>query len=577
MNNGNEEYMKVWKDGKGNILEKSRMLFDIFKQTCDQYIFAFDPKNKKYMISPNLMADFALPRLSFDGLKQQWKKLIHPEDLDAYCQQQQRFLTGQVEESIGEYRVKNCRGEYVWLGIHAKSVLSEGGEILFYAGVLSDLGQRRDADALTGLLNKYRFEQAVKICLAEYRETGNSGALMILGLDNFKIINETYNRFYGDTVLQEVSQRIEAVLPPELRLYKLDGDEFGIVIKNATTEYIEQLFQDVQRCTALPQEINQKMYFCTVSAGTVFYPQGGKDYLVLHKHAEAALDMAKKQGKNKNCIFSRENYNRWVRSIAMRDDLKKSVEQNCEGFTLFFQPQVEASSRMLCGAEALLRWQNSKGKMVAPMEFIRQLEETKLIIPVGKWVFESAVKVCKKWQEILPDFHMSVNVSYEQLKDATFKEFVPACLSEHGLSPQSVTLELTESCIVADWGYVNKTFDFFRDRGVRIAMDDFGTGYSSLSYLKNLSTDVVKIDREFVRKILFSDFDRMLVRYTVELCHSVGMKACIEGVETKEEYRLLTEECGADLIQGYLFGRPECEADFLRKFILNKENLQVEV
>ena len=285
------------------------------------------------------------------------------------------------------------------------------------------------------------------------------------------------------------------------------------------------------------------------------------------------MDIAKRQGKNRNVLFSKEEYNRWVRSISMRDSLWESVENGCTGFSLFFQPQVSAQEQKLIGAEALLRWKNPKGRMVAPMEFIPILEETKLIIPVGKWIFEEAVKICKRWRQVVPDFRVSINMSYEQVKDLSFKKFVGECLQRYDMTPDAVILELTESKIVADWSFVNKQFDEFRQQGLAIAMDDFGTGYSSLASLKYLSCDIVKIDREFVKKILENDFDRQLVKYVVALCHSIGIKCCIEGVEEEAEYELLTKECQADSIQGYLFGHPESVENFEEKFLYReKEN-----
>lgn len=308
--------------------------------------------------------------------------------------------------------------------------------------------------------------------------------------------------------------------------------------------------------------------FCTISCGTVIYPQAGKDYLVLYKHAEAALDLAKHDGKNNNCLFSKENYNRWVRSISMQEDLRVSVEKGCEGFSLFYQPQVDAVTHKLIGAEALLRWCNPKGRMVSPMEFIAILESTKLIIPVGKWIFETAVKQCLEWQKVNPGMSISVNLSYEQVKEASFKEFIKTCLEKYNVDPKLIVLELTESTIVSDWGNLNKLFDELRQQGIRIAMDDFGTGYSSLAYLKNLSCDIVKIDRAFVTHIAESenDFDRRLVSYAIDLCHSVGIHCCIEGVETEEEYTLLRDRCHADTIQGYYYGRPEAPEIFEEKY-----------
>ena len=551
-----------------SILRRFKFYFDVLKKTSDAYLFATDLQHPVVMISPNLAADFALPGEVLADFDQVWIPCIHPEDRKEYqAFMRSLFVDKSTREHDLEYRVKTHKGEYCWIRCRGRVSNDAAGRPSLFAGTIVRLGQKNKVDEVTGLFNKYQFEQAVRAGLNRYHTDGAGGALMVFGLDNFKIVNETYNRSYGDLVLKTWARHIENILPPMLTLYKLDGDEFGLVYPGCTEADVTAIFSSVQKCMMRPQEIDGHMVFCTISAGTVFYPQAGKDYLVLHKHAEAALDMAKRNGKNKNCLFSKAQYNRWVRSISMRDDLRDSVEQGCRGFSLFFQPQVSARGQKIIGAEALLRWMNPKGRMVAPMEFIPILEETKMIIPVGKWVFEESVKICREWQKKMPEFCVSVNVSYEQIKDGTFQDFVGQCTAKYGIEPRSIVLELTESSIVADWEYVNRQFDAFREQGFRIAMDDFGTGYSSLVYLKNLSCDIVKIDREFVKNILSNDFDRHIVEYTVELCHSVGMKTCIEGVEEVEEYDLLTEICKADSIQGYLFGHPESVPVFEKQFL----------
>ena len=550
------------------ILKRIKFYFDILKKTTDGYLFVADLQDRLVMLSPNLVADFAIPGEIVSDMDKYWAPLIHPEERQGYLDDMHRLI---VEHSVAEhdmeYRVKDRKGDYCWIRCRGRISYDSSGKPSVFAGMMHRMGQRNQADSVTGLLNKYQFEHAVKVALANYRETGEGGALMVIGLDNFKIINETYNRFFGDQVLKQVAVQIETILASQFTLYKLDGDEFGIIYANASEKDIEELFSSIQTCLTRPQKIDEQQYFCTMSAGTVFYPQSGKDYLVLHKHAEAALDMAKRGGKNRNCVFSKDAYNRWVRSISMRDNIKLSVEHGCDGFSLFYQPQVSANGQQLIGAEALLRWKNPKGRMVAPMEFIPILEETKMIIPVGKWIVNEAVKTCKKWQEIVPDFRISINVSYEQIKDPTFKDFVRECVDRHAVKPECVVLELTESRIVSDWNFINQQFDFFHERGLQIAMDDFGTGYSSLASLKNLACDIIKIDREFVKKILSNAFDRRLVKYTVILCHSAGMRVCIEGVEEQEEYDLLTKECKVDAIQGYLFGHPESEENFVAMFL----------
>lgn len=553
------------------VLKKYKFFFDLMKRTTDAYLFCTDMQTNTVMVSPNLVQDFDLPGEILYDFDQYWMPMIHPEERGPYLASMRALMKNRnVYEHFLEYRVKNRKGEYLWICCRGRIGLDREGNPVVFAGMMTRMAQRNQADEVTGLLNKYQFEHGVKMALSGCRVTGEGGAIILFGLDNFKIVNETHNRLVGDQVLRHVAGAVGSILPPMLTLYKLDGDEFAVIYPNAGQEEVDELFTSIQRSLSQPKNMDGHTYFCTVSAGTVFYPESGKDYLVLHKHAEAAMDIAKREGKNRNCIFSKEQYNRWVRSISMRDSLRESVENGCVGFSLFFQPQVSARDQRLIGAEALLRWKNSKGRMVSPMEFIPILEETMLIIPLGRWIVEEAIRVCMKWRKIVPDFRVSVNMSYEQVKDASFKEFVNECLDRYEMPPGALILELTESKIIADWNFVNKEFDHFRKKGIAIAMDDFGTGYSSLATLKNLSCDIVKIDREFVKKILENDFDRRLVKYTVEICHSIGIKTCIEGVEETEEYELLRRECNADTIQGYLFGRPESIENFEEKFLGGK-------
>ncbi|MCI6158245.1 MAG: GGDEF and EAL domain-containing protein [Selenomonadaceae bacterium] len=549
------------------ILKRVKLYFDLLKRSTDAYLYVEDIPSKIAMLSPNLVQDFDLPNEVMENLHERWAQLIHPEERVAY---ETSFRESVEKENVfdwsDEYRVKTRKGEYIWVRARGRVGMDEQGKPQLFVGVMTRMARRNQADEVTGLLNKYQFERGVKAALANWRATQEGGAILLFGLDNFKIVNETNNRSFGDQALKHVARAVEKILPEGMTLYKLDGDEYATIYPGAGKQEIAELFASLQSTLSHPHTIDGRPFFCTASAGTAFYPAAGKDYLVLHKHAEAAMDFAKQEGKNRNCLFTKEQYNRWVRSISIRDAMFSSVENGCEGFSLFYQPQVDARTQKLIGAEALLRWKNPKGRMVAPMEFIPVLEETKLIILVGKWIFEEAVKTCKKWRKIQPNFRMSINLSYEQVRDLSFQDFVLTCLEAYHMPPDSVTLELTESKIVADWSFVNKQFDQFRQSGVHIAMDDFGTGYSSLSSLKNLSCDIVKIDREFVKEILANEFDRELVKYTVALCHSIGICCCIEGVEDDDVFRLLRDTCMADSIQGYLFGHPESEENFEKEF-----------
>lgn len=558
------------------LLKRLKTYFDLLKKTTSDYLYVVDREQQIAMVSPNIVQDFAIPAetMRFSDFRQAWRNIMHPTEWLRVTEFFDNVLTGQQTEGNVEFRAKTKKGEYEWLECRCAAAPDADDKNALYVGTFRLMRQQTRADVVTGLLNRYHLERRLKEALEEARKKSTGAALIILGIDNFKMVNAAYNRSVGDQVLREVARRIQTIITSDVELYKLDGDEFGIIYPQATQEDVEKLYKKIQTALLKPQQINEYKYFCTVSGGTVFFPQFGKDYLVLNKYAEAALAFAKQDGKNNNMTFSKELYNRWLRSLTVREKIRKSVEDGCRGFSLCFQPQVGADDHRLIGAEALLRWQNPQGRMVAPMEFVSILEETQLMIPVGKWIADTAVRICRKWQKVVPNFRMSINLSYVQLRDPSFKDTVKDCIERHGVDPTSIVLELTENMLISDWNFVNREFSNLRRYGLKIAMDDFGTGCSSLAMFKNLTCDIVKIDRAFVRQILSSDFDRRLVEYTTALSHSMGMSVCIEGVETEEEYDLLTKICKVDSIQGYLFGRPETQEGFEEKFLSYANNMR---
>ena len=566
---------------KNSILRRIQWYFRLLSASSDDYFFATDMQNNVIMVSLNMVTDFGMPAEIFMDMNEQWLPRIHPDDYDAYVKELFKEYTPEDNRHDTFYRVRDARDNYVWIRCRGQVAFDNiSGKPELFTGIIRILEQQNQADANTGLLTRCQFEQAVKQALQKNEDREIiPGAAIFFGLDNFKIINESYNRRFGNIMLKLAADAITRALPEGIMAYKLDGDEFAAVIPGMDAAGAQEMFEAVQRGFCRPYEVEGRMMFCTISAGTVLYPQGGKDYLVLCKHGEAALDQAKREGKNKNTLFAKDQYNRWLRSLGMRDDLQASIENGFEGFSLFYQPQVDARSQELIGAEALIRWRSPRGRMVSPMEFVRILEETKMIIPVGRWAFETGVKQCKAWQEKHPGMRISINLSYEQIKESGFQEFVLGCLKKYDVPPKLIVVELTETAIVSDWINVNNCFKKFREIGIQIAMDDFGTGYSSLAYMKNIVCDIVKIDRAFVTNILQpeNEFDRRLVKSTIELCHSINIDCCIEGVETEEQYVLMRDLCNADIIQGYYFGRPECPAEFEKKFFAGewiKENYE---
>jgi EAL domain-containing protein (putative c-di-GMP-specific phosphodiesterase class I) len=333
---------------------------------------------------------------------------------------------------------------------------------------------------------------------------------------------------------------------------------------DAMPEEVEIIFSSVQLCMREIRNVEDTIY-CTASAGATFYPNDANDIITLIRYAEVALEIARQKGRDQISFFEKETYDRWRYDIGMQNTMQNCIARGCEDFFLCYQPQVDAKDGRLLGAEALLRWYDQDGSVVAPMQFIPMLEKSRMIIPVGHWIIENAVIMAKKWQQYMPDFQMSVNISLYQLEERMFYPFVEDCIARHQIDPSTLIFELTESQNVYDWEFVNRQFNAFHELGIQIAMDDFGTGYSSLGFLKNFNCNIIKIDRVFIEDIMKSDFDKNLVKYTVKLCQSIGMQVCIEGVEDEETYLFLRDECEVDQIQGFYFGYPEMEDVFVKR------------
>ena len=284
------------------------------------------------------------------------------------------------------------------------------------------------------------------------------------------------------------------------------------------------------------------------------------------RYAEVALEIAHQKGRDQIAFFEKEAYDRWRYDIGMQNTMQNCIARGCEDFFLCYQPQVDAKDGRLLGAEALLRWYDQDGSVVAPMQFIPMLEKSRMIIPVGHWIIENAVIMAKKWQQYMPDFQMSINISLYQLEERMFYPFVEDCIARHQIDPSTLIFELTETHNIYDWDFVNKQFAAFHDLGIKIAIDDFGSGYANIGFLKNFKCDLIKIDRMFVEDLDKSEFNRNLLKHSIMLCHSIGMEVLIEGVETEEEYLYLRDECKVDQIQGFYFGYPEMEDVFVKRF-----------
>ncbi|MBF0184979.1 MAG: EAL domain-containing protein [Magnetococcales bacterium] len=478
----------------------------------------------------------------------------------------------------GEFWSRRKDGtEYLqWLTISA--ILGPEGSIRNYVGVFSDLTALKESeesllhllghDTLTDLPNRHLFQERLSYALNDSLSRDGMVAILLLDLDRFKVINDSMGHDVGDRLLVQVSERLSDVLSANAHLIgsdalgRLGGDEFGIILsKLSHTQEAAQVSKNILDRFAKPFIIDSMEYYVGVSVGIGISPLDGEDVQTLMKNADAALYHAKEQGRN-NFQFYRNSLNTFsMARMVMESNLRNALER--DEFLMFFQPQMDARSGRLIGAEALIRWQRPQEGMVSPAQFIPLAEEIGLIVPMGTWALNWVCQQAKSWWDSgLTPIRLAVNLSGIQFKQPDFIDTVNAVLSTSGLDPQWVELELTESIAMGEVGNTFAILKMLSDAHIKLAIDDFGTGFSSLSYLKRFPINTLKIDQSFVRNCTKDADDASIIRAVISLAHSLGLTVIAEGVETAEQLAFLRQE-QCDEIQGYYYSRPLPPADFV--------------
>jgi diguanylate cyclase (GGDEF)-like protein len=393
--------------------------------------------------------------------------------------------------------------------------------------------------------------------------SGRRIAVAFVDLDRFKFINDSLGHHVGDELLKAVAVRLKACVRDCDTVARLGGDEFVLLINGHTgPEYVRQLMDKMLTSVAQPWIIEQGEFLVSCSIGVALHPDDGEGALTLLKHADSAMYRAKDSGRNNFQFFTRELNALMTEQLELETHLRRALERN--QFVLRYQPRVSLGSGQIVGAEALLRWRIPQRGTIPPLRFITLAEETGLIVPIGKWVLQTACAQNKAWQDAgHAPIVVSVNVSPRQFRHESLVQAVAEALGSTGLEPRYLELELTESMVMHDAPQLVAMLDELKELGVKIAVDDFGTGYSSLSYLKRFPVDRLKVDRSFVEHMTTEADDATIVRAIISLGHNLGLKVVAEGVETAQQARALRAyQC--DEAQGFLFARAVSARDLPR-------------
>jgi diguanylate cyclase (GGDEF)-like protein len=515
-----------------------------------------------------------------------WRAGVYAEDrviLDSFLETLQQ---NESDVAVLEYRIVLADNSALWVSNRNKIYRNNKGEVTSVSGVVVDLecSHRNQIDAknlvntVSGLPDRLQFYRDFESIL----ENKNArGYLYFLDIDNFSGVSAVFGYSSGNKFLKAFSYELKNSMLYDGKIYHFEADLFAVIFSALTPEQAERQLRNFKDVDKTPIMLDGHKYEYSVSAVAIEYPKYGSGVDEVLRNNDIALRKIKREGKNNTLMFTQMIFDENVGKIKMERELRNCVNNNMKGFTLYYHPLLDAATRECVGAEALIRWQNSEGKLIYPNNFLPILEEIGLMNKVDDWVLRKAAYQIKHWLKrsktesdfkIFEDFSMNVNLSPQQLAEEDFADRLINYLSEIGLPPKHLTLEITENSLIMDINKIAKVLKALRRRGLKVAIDDFGTGYSSLSYFRDLPVDEIKIDRSFIVDIEDDYFCQQFVDSIIRITQSVNRIICIEGVETEYQADLLANY-SADILQGYFFSKPIPRIEFERGFLKKQEVL----
>lgn len=482
-------------------------------------------------------------------------------------------LDNAIADRIGSYEGRywaTHSDSNAWIDMTCAPSRDEKGRIVGGIAIVQDITERKVAadaiqnlafyDPLTLLPNRRLLTDRLQQALASSLRNDRAGALLFIDLDNFKSLNDNLGHDIGDLLLKQVAQRLTSSVREGDTVARIGGDEFVVILEDLSrhplqsAEQTEAIGKKILAVLNQPYQLVTHEYHTTSSIGATLFHDHELGMEELMKQADIAMYQAKKSGRNALHFFAPKMQDIINSLASIESDLRKALRDR--QFQLHYQTQVDDSNRPY-GAEALIRWIHPERGMIPPLQFIPLAEETGLILPIGKWVLDTACAQLKAWQldTLTRDLILSVNISSKQFRQADFVAQIQAAVRQHAIDATRLKLEITESMLLENIDGVVTTMNALKAIGIRFSLDDFGTGFSSLQYLKRLPLDQIKIDQSFVRDLTIDSNDRAIVRTIIAMARSLKLDVIAEGVETEEQRQLLLNK-GCSHFQGNLFGEP---------------------
>ncbi|MCU1347963.1 MAG: diguanylate phosphodiesterase [Acidobacteria bacterium] len=440
--------------------------------------------------------------------------------------------------------------------------IEDGGQLTHWVTFARDVTETKSQvimlrhqamhDSLNDLPNRMMLFDRLEQAIDRAREQRTLVGLLLMDLDRFKEVNDTFGHHFGDVLLKQVAFRLRNQLGSNDTVARLGGDEFAIVLPDAAdANGAATSARNILNTLQQPFVVENQVLEVGASIGIALYPIHGTDARMLLRRADVAM-YAAKQGQGGYAFHREDHEPRSAESLSLVVEMRHAIERN--EFELYYQPKLHLRSGLVTRAEVLIRWNHPQRGLLPPSVFIPIAERTGLIRPITDWLLDRAMQQCRSWQDDGVPLHVAVNISAKSLLEQTLPAKVNAVLTKWGVDPRFLKIEITESSIMADPAHALAILSMLQSMGVRLSVDDFGTGYSSLTHLRELPIDEIKIDKAFVMGMLTSDADAAIVRTVIDLAHNLGKQVCAEGVEDAETMRRL-EEMGCDLAQGYFISR----------------------
>lgn len=532
-----------------SILDKLYHAFEIVSE--GSYVYLCDIKYDYSRWSETAVQYFGLPGEYMYHAGDIWEQYIHPEDQKSYHESIQDIFSGKNHGHDMQYRARDRMGRYVVCTCRGTVLWNEHGEPDYFVGTIRNHGVVNNIDSLTGFQNQYGLFEHLNVLYDKQVKT----SIMMIGIGHFSIINEMWGYDFGNMVIHKLVQLLKEEFRNEGVLYRTDGVRFVLLTRTLSIEELSIRYETLKEEICEKIEIDGYHPNLLVHGSALEIKTFDINPQAMYSCLSYAYNVSKEKRNGQLHIFRDEVDERRHNLLELINTIRKSIEDDCRGFLLHYQPIVDAKTQSLKGSEALLRWENPEYGMVPPNQFIPIIENDPAFVRLGEWILKKAMEDTKPFLEKYPEFQLNVNVAYGQMRQDTFVDMVKRCLEDTGYPPENLCLEITERCRLINISRLSGILSELRAIGVRFALDDFGTGYSSLSILKQLKCDIVKIDKVFVDGIAEGSENARLIDVMNDLAEVCGSTVCAEGVETKEQCDII-KRCGVDSLQGYYFSRP---------------------